>query len=94
MRLSKKGIVASHTITYMPFEAMYNGASIVVANTSCLPEIYQGSAHYIDAYDTDCDLDDLIKQPVNDAQQVLSRYGWDISARKLKDLLYNLMQRN
>lgn len=75
-----------------PMEALYNGAAIVIANTTCLPEIYQGSAHYIDAYNTDCNMEELIKEPVNEAEQVLTRYGWDISAKKLKFLLENFIE--
>lgn len=70
-----------------PMEAMCHGAKVVVANTTCLPEIYQGSAYYIDAYDTDIDLDELLRHDVSDAKLVLDRYGWDISAKKLLNIL-------
>lgn len=73
-----------------PMEAMSFGAEVVVANTTCLPEIYRGSAHYIDAYDTNIDLDEVLKEEVEPANDVLDRYGWDISARKLLNLINSL----
>jgi len=73
-----------------PMEALYFGAKIIISNTTCLPEIYQGSAHYIDAYSTDCNLNELITQYVNPPNQVLDRYGWDISAQKIKNIMLNM----
>lgn len=73
-----------------PMEALSQGAQIIVANTTCLPEIYLGSAHYIDPYDTDVDLERLLKEDVDSGEEVLKRYGWDMSAYKLYTLLNNL----
>ena len=70
-----------------PMEALCHGAQIIIANTTCLPEIYQSSAHYIDAYDTDVNLDEILSKPVCGAENVLDRYGWDISARKFKMII-------
>jgi len=75
-----------------PMEALCHGAKVVVANTTCLPEIYQGSAYYIDAYDTDIDLDEVLCREVCDAKLVLDRYGWDISAKKLLNLLTSFVR--
>lgn len=70
-----------------PMEALCYGAEAVVANTSCLPEIYGNTVHYIDAYDTDIDLEQLIKEPVENPKFVLDRYSWAKSARKFYELL-------
>ena len=70
-----------------PMEALCYGAPAIVANTSCLPEIYRGCVHYIDAYDTDVDLNQLLEEPVDDAKNVLERYSWEKSAKKLFDVL-------
>lgn len=71
-----------------PMEALACGAKIVLAHASCLPEIYQDSAYYIDPYDYNVNLDALINNTkVAPAETCLSKYGWDISASKLYDLI-------
>jgi glycosyltransferase involved in cell wall biosynthesis len=72
-----------------PMEAMSFGTPIVVANTSCLPEIFKGCAHYIDPYDTDVNLDEILKEKVEPYEDVLERYGWKISAQMLYNLISN-----
>lgn len=71
-----------------PMEALSQGAKIIVANTTCLPEIYQGCAIYVDPYDTNVDLDKLLKEnEVDDSNKVLERYSWKESALKLYKLI-------
>lgn len=71
-----------------PMEALSQGAKIIVANTTCLPEIYQGCAIYVDPYDTNVDLDKLlIDNEVDDSNKVLERYSWEVSALKLYKLI-------
>lgn len=70
-----------------PMEALYNGAPIIIANTSSLPEVYGKCAHYIDPYKYDYDLDKILKEPVEPANSVLDRYSWEKSAREWKDLI-------
>ena len=71
-----------------PMEALSQGAKIIVANTTCLPEIYQGCAIYVDPYDTNVDLDKLLKDnEVDDSNKVLARYSWKESALKLYKLI-------
>ena len=69
-----------------PMEALALGAKVVVARTSCLPEIYRDSAYYIDPYDYDVNLDELLSHPVAPAEEVLIRFGWDISAKQLDEI--------
>lgn len=69
-----------------PMEALALGAKIVVARASCLPELYQNSAYYIDPYDYEVDLDALLQNEVAPASEVLDVFGWDISARKIHEL--------
>lgn len=60
-----------------PLEALCLGAKVVVANTSCLPEIFQGSVYYIDPYNTDINIDDLIEnEQIAPPELVLNRYSW------------------
>jgi glycosyltransferase involved in cell wall biosynthesis len=54
-----------------PLEALSCGAQIIIANAASLPEIYGNTAHYIDPFDTDVDLDELLKQPVDPPDEVL-----------------------
>lgn len=70
-----------------PMEALACGAKIIVANTSCLPEIYGKSAHYIDPYDYEVKLDELLKQEVAPAEECLDRYSWAKSAKMLFELI-------
>lgn len=68
-----------------PLEALSLGAKVIVANTSCLPEIFQGSVYYIDPYDTSINLDELLsKTSIAPAHLVLDRYSWKNIAEEFK----------
>lgn len=71
-----------------PLEALALGTKIIVSNKSALPEVFEKAAHYIDPYNTDVDLDELLKEPVADADTVLNKYSWEKSAKILYDLMY------
>ena len=43
-----------------PLEALSVGATIIISKTASLPEIYKESAIYIDPFNSDCNLNDLI----------------------------------
>lgn len=70
-----------------PLEAMACGAQVIVSTATCLPEIYGNAAHYIDPYDYDVDLEDLLLQPVSPRESVLERFCWQHEAEKLLRLL-------
>ncbi len=71
-----------------PLEALSQGASIIVSKASCLPEIYGNSAHYIDPYVYDTDLESLLEEPVESAERILKKYSWQNAAEKFyKNLL-------
>lgn len=70
-----------------PMEALYNGAPIIVSNTSSLPEVYGKSAHYIDPYKYDYNLEEILEEQVESPEKVLSSYSWEKSARQWKELL-------
>ena len=70
-----------------PIEALSCGAELIISNTTCLPEVYGKSAHYIDPYNYDVDLDELLKEPIASASEVLGRYSWVEEAKKLLMLL-------
>jgi glycosyltransferase involved in cell wall biosynthesis len=71
-----------------PLEALSCGAQIIVAKAASLPEIYGNTAHYIDPFNTDVDLDALLQQPVEKPDAILAKYSYDTTARKV----YNLIQ--
>jgi len=71
-----------------PLEALSCGAQIIIAKATSLPEIYGNTAHYIDPFNTDVDLDDLLSQPVEKPDVILAKYSYDTSAR----MVYKLIQ--
>ncbi len=70
-----------------PLEALSMGAPIIVSDRASLPEIFKNSAHYISPDNPHVDLNELIKQPVSGADEVLEKYSWEKSARQLLDIL-------
>jgi glycosyltransferase involved in cell wall biosynthesis len=77
-----------------PLEALGLGAKdVVVSNATCLPEIYGGnppSVHFIDPKDFNVDLEKLLAEPVAPPENLLGKYGWDKTAKKLYELLERL----
>lgn len=70
-----------------PMEAMSVGARAIVSDASCMREIYRNSVSYVDPYDSNVDLEELLKTPVDDVSEVLDRYSWKRSAGKLYELI-------
>ena len=66
-----------------PLEALACGASIIIANAASLPEIYGNTAHYLDPYHTDIDLDELLMQPVEKPDALLEKYSYDTAAHQV-----------
>ncbi|WP_242386461.1 glycosyltransferase family 4 protein [Phocaeicola sartorii] len=70
-----------------PLEALSVGAKIIVAKSSCLPEIFGTSAYYIDPYDSNVDLDELLSGEVCGAENVLEKYTFEKSANIIIETL-------
>ncbi len=71
-----------------PLEALSTGAELIVSNTSCLPEVYEDCAHYIDPYKYDnIDLDLILSEEIDNSKRLLEKYSWDKSAKLLFDIL-------
>jgi len=70
-----------------PIEALSWGAELIVSTAACLPEVNGKSAHYIDPYSYEVDLDELLKEPIAPASEVLDKYSWAREAQKLLVLL-------
>jgi len=70
-----------------PLEALSCGARIIIAKAASLPEIYGNTARYIDPFNTDVDLDALLREPVEKPDAILAKYSYDTSAR----MVYNII---
>jgi len=70
-----------------PLEALSCGAKIIVANTASLPEIYGNTAHYIDPFNTDVDLEQLLKEPIESPDEILAKYSYDKAASMVYDII-------
>jgi glycosyltransferase involved in cell wall biosynthesis len=70
-----------------PLEALSCGAPIIVANAASLPEIYGNTAHYIDPFNTDVDLDRLLQDSVEKPDAILAQYSYDMAAEKVYNLV-------
>lgn len=70
-----------------PLEALACGAQIIISSTTCLPEIYGKSAHYIDPYNYDYNLDEILNEPVQDVHKTLAKYNWTDEAKKLYNII-------
>lgn len=70
-----------------PLEALSVGAEIIVSDSSCLPEIYEKAAHYINPYNSEVDLNILLQEKVDSKEKVLNKYSWENSAKKLLYIL-------
>ena len=74
-----------------PLEALSVGAKIIVGNAASLPEIYKGTALYIDPYSTDCTIKELLKKKTDAPDMVLSEYTYDKAAKKLYNVLKEVL---
>ncbi len=70
-----------------PIEALSIGADVICSNAACLTEIYRNSVHYIDPYDTDVNIEEILNEKVSGSRDVLDRYSWEKSAMEFYRLL-------
>lgn len=70
-----------------PLEALSCGASVAVANATCLPEVYEDCVHYFDPDDYEIDLEKLLNEPVASSQKILKKCSWEKSAAQWLDLI-------
>jgi glycosyltransferase involved in cell wall biosynthesis len=73
-----------------PVEALSCGAQIIVARAASLPEVFGKTAHYIDPFNTDVDLDGLLREPVDPPDEILAKYSYDAAAQKVYELIQNV----
>ena len=77
-----------------PLEALSVKANIILAKSSCLPEIFGDSAYYIDPYDSNINLDELLQQHIEDGEVVLGKYTFARFAAIIYDKLYHVSIKN
>lgn len=70
-----------------PLEALACGAPIIISNATCLPEIYEDSAHYIDPDYYEVDLDKVLSESVSSSDKILKKCSWDIAAKQVFEIL-------
>ena len=70
-----------------PLEALSQGVKVIVSDRASLPEIFRKSAYYIDPYDYNVDLNQLLQQDVMPPNDILKYYSWSRFANKLYNLL-------
>ena len=70
-----------------PLEALSCGAQIIVAKAASLPEIYGNTAHYIDPFDINVDLDQLLREPVEGPEKILDKYSYDKAAEQVYTII-------
>jgi len=75
-----------------PLEALALGTQIIVSNIPVLKEVYGGSAHYIDPYDYDVDLEKILREPIAPANEVLDRFSWEKSAKRLQQIIGEILR--
>jgi glycosyltransferase involved in cell wall biosynthesis len=75
-----------------PLEALSCGAQIIISKAASLPEIYGNTAHYIDPFNTNVDLDALLREPVEKPDAILAKYSYDISAQIVYSLIKEFSQ--
>jgi glycosyltransferase involved in cell wall biosynthesis len=70
-----------------PVEALSCGTQVIVSRAASLPEIFGNTAHYIDPFNTNVDLDKLLREPVDPPDEILEKYSYDAAAQKVYKLI-------
>lgn len=70
-----------------PIEALSTGAKVVVADIPSMHEVFEDTVLYIDPYNYNINLDELLKTNVAEPEKTLKKYSWKSSAKKLLNLI-------
>ncbi len=73
-----------------PLEALALGAVVISSNSTSLPEVLGKSVHYIDPYDSDINLESILKEEIDEKDVVLKKYSWLKSAQKLMRIIQSI----
>lgn len=71
-----------------PLEALALGKKAIVAKTSCMPEIYGNSVYYLDPYNANVNIDDLMKGNLENPTQLLEKYTNANTAKIINNILH------
>ena len=75
-----------------PLEALSCGAPVIISNKTCLPEIYEDCAHYINPDVYDVDLNKILGQPVASPEKLLEKYTLQNTARRLLSVINEVIK--
>ena len=66
-----------------PLEVLALDSEVICSNATCLPEIYGNTVHYIDPYNSNVDLNEILKTPTISPEEILKKYSWKNVAEKI-----------
>lgn len=70
-----------------PMEAMSCGAPAIVSDTPTMREVYGDAVYYIDPYNPDVSLDEVLSGKVSSSYELLAKYSWKTSAKEFYSIL-------
>ena len=70
-----------------PLEALALGAEVIASNATALPEVLGESVHYIDPSEAKVDLQDILRSPETNSDNILKRFSYAKSAKMLEEIL-------
>ena len=70
-----------------PMEAMACGAPAIVSDTPTMHEVYGNTVRYIDPYNPNIHLDEIMSVAVHPAVEVLSKDSWKSTAEKMYSII-------
>lgn len=74
-----------------PLEALAMGTPAICSNTSCLPEIFEDTVHYINPRNAEVDLNAVLEEKTASEGKILSRYSWHNTAKSIADTVNSLL---
>ena len=78
-----------------PMEAMSTGARCIVSNRTSLPELYGDSVWYIEPEQYEgIDIDAVMSADIHDNSEVLDRFSWERSAKRLYKVMQDVRKRS
>jgi len=77
-----------------PLEALICGAKVIVSTSASLPEIYGKYAYYLNPYDTELNLENLLKEPLEKPNELFEKYSYDNAAVKVYNIINEFVNNN
>lgn len=70
-----------------PLEALSMGVPVISSDIPVMKEIYGNSVHYIDPNNSEVNLEELLKEPTGDVEDVLKKNSWNKSAQRWMQII-------